>query len=132
MLRWFEKNSKVSWAITFLIAAGMFYVSSWKGVPSGIPTFSLNAYLYHLVAYFFLGAFLMVSVVKGKYKHLAIPAAFSAIIYGITDEIHQLFVPGRSCTIRDVGLDSLGIGYALVIYLIVLEVRKNKKVIQQK
>ena len=30
------------------------------------------------------------------------------VIYAITDEIHQAFVPGRSCEIRDVLIDSSG------------------------
>lgn len=31
-----------------------------------------------------------------------------AIIYAFTDEIHQLFVPGRTGRLRDVGIDSIG------------------------
>ena len=126
MIRWLEKHNKISWTITFMIAVIMFYVSSWENVPSVIPTFSLNACLYHLLSYFFLGAFLLISVVKGKFLYLSLPAALSAVIYGVTDEIHQLFVPGRSCSIGDLGLDSLGIGFAFVIYLIILESRNSK------
>ncbi|MDO4282242.1 MAG: VanZ family protein [Clostridia bacterium] len=36
-------------------------------------------------------------------------------IYAITDEIHQLFVPGRACELRDVIIDSLGILVGVVI-----------------
>lgn len=38
------------------------------------------------------------------------------ILYAITDEIHQLFVPGRSGRILDVGIDSLGVITGIFIY----------------
>jgi len=41
------------------------------------------------------------------------------ISYAIFDELHQLFVDGRGASIKDVGIDSLGIGLGIVIaYLI--------------
>lgn len=40
--------------------------------------------------------------------------------YAATDEIHQLFVPGRSCQVTDVLLDSCGVAAgAAVLYLVV-------------
>lgn len=36
-------------------------------------------------------------------------------IYAITDEIHQFFVPGRSCELRDVIIDSSGILIGIII-----------------
>lgn len=36
-------------------------------------------------------------------------AALTAILYGITDEIHQTFVPTRSGAIRDIFIDSIGV-----------------------
>ena len=44
-------------------------------------------------------------------------------LYAATDEIHQLFVPGRSGEIRDVCLDSLGVITGIVIILIILKYR---------
>ncbi|NLK74836.1 MAG: VanZ family protein [Clostridiales bacterium] len=39
-------------------------------------------------------------------------------IYAVTDEVHQLFIPGRSGEIKDVLIDSLGgIAGALLFYL---------------
>ncbi|HIU52150.1 MAG TPA: VanZ family protein [Candidatus Merdicola faecigallinarum] len=37
------------------------------------------------------------------------------VIYAITDEIHQLFVPGRSGEIRDVLIDGLGIIVGIIL-----------------
>lgn len=36
-------------------------------------------------------------------------ALIFSLIYAFTDEIHQLFVPGRTGRLRDVGIDSIGI-----------------------
>lgn len=39
------------------------------------------------------------------------------ILYAISDEIHQLYVPGRSGELRDVIIDSVGAGVGIAIYL---------------
>ncbi len=53
------------------------------------------------------------------------------ILYAISDEIHQLFVPGRSGKVTDVIIDSLGILTGIVFFLIVektvKQIRKNIK-----
>lgn len=51
-------------------------------------------------------------------------------LYAATDEIHQLFVPGRSGEIRDVCLDSLGVITGIIIIKLLKrkgkDERKNK------
>lgn len=37
-----------------------------------------------------------------------------SLIYSFTDEIHQLFVPGRTGVLKDVLIDSIGISLALI------------------
>jgi VanZ family protein len=47
----------------------------------------------------------------------AIWAISIAAAYSLTDEFHQLFVPGRTASLRDSGLDSLGAVFGIfVIY----------------
>ena len=63
-----------------------------------------------------------------KIKQIVVMSVLSTALYAVTDEIHQLFVPGRSGQITDVILDSCGglIGAVLsatILYLI----RKRKK-----
>ncbi len=43
-------------------------------------------------------------------------------LYAISDEIHQLFIAGRSCEIRDVCIDSLGVITGIIIALIMFEI----------
>lgn len=53
-------------------------------------------------AYFAVGILL-----KGKTERLALSAAFG-VLYAVSDELHQYFVPGRSCQLIDVIIDSGG------------------------
>ena len=48
-------------------------------------------------------------------------------LYAVSDEIHQLFVPGRSCELRDVFIDSLGVLTALIILFIIYVSSKKIK-----
>lgn len=41
----------------------------------------------------------------------------SAVVYAATDEIHQLFVPGRACRITDVIIDSAGAAVGIVLFV---------------
>lgn len=53
-----------------------------------------------------------------------------SLFYACTDELHQHFVPGRSATLRDVGIDCIGITLAVAVCaaveLIIFAARKNK------
>ena len=51
-----------------------------------------------------------------KKKNFWLPLVFT-IVYGISDETHQLFVPGREGRLRDVIFDALGGLLALLILL---------------
>lgn len=54
------------------------------------------------------------------------------VLYAILDEIHQIFVPGRSCELRDMLIDSTGIliGSLFIMALFLLIKRiKNKAVV---
>lgn len=43
-------------------------------------------------------------------------------LYAISDEIHQLFIPGRSCEFRDICIDSLGVLMGITIMIIVIKI----------
>ena len=126
MISWFEKNNKISLIIALLIAIAMFYISSltFGGTGEKGGT-NLLAILYHIAAYFFLALFLCFALIKGKYKSLFIIVILFSIFYGITDEIHQYFVPGRDASFKDVGLDAIGILFSSLFYLVSIEYRKK-------
>lgn len=62
----------------------------------------------HISAYFVLGILLfnLLREYKLSKKRLILASIAIAILYAITDELHQLFVPGRSGEIGDVLIDS--------------------------
>lgn len=46
------------------------------------------------------------------------------VLYATSDEIHQLFVPGRSGQITDVILDSMGVLLGIMLVLTVLKIKE--------
>jgi len=117
---WFEKHYLISLLIAILIAIFIFYMSSLrfeKGAPG--PQIPFKSIIYHFLIFFILAFFLCIYFVKGKCKnkYLIFIALLIAIAYGITDELHQLFVPNRYCDINDALIDSLGIMLASIIYM---------------
>ena len=51
----------------------------------------------------------------------------TGIVYSMTDEFHQKFVPGRTSSIKDVGIDSLGVITGVVIFILIIYVLRRRK-----
>ena len=78
----------------------------------------------HITEYLILG-FLMFNLLK-QYSVTNIYYAIGlSILYSCTDEFHQLFISGRSGSIRDILIDSIGI--LIGTYLYKLLFIKNKE-----
>ena len=65
-----------------------------------------------------------------KSKKLTLQALLGGFIYACSDEIHQIFVPGRSASLRDILIDTsgviLGVLFAvLILYLIYRKLSKS-------
>lgn len=56
---------------------------------------------------------------KGRFARTALISPVFCFLYALSDEIHQIFVPGRACRLRDLFIDSAGalagIAFAFVI-----------------
>jgi len=124
MIKLLEKYNKLSWAFVVVMVLFIFYISSltFPPVPPGI---NIKAILYHFFAFFFLAFFLLPALVKGKKKNLIFIAIILAVLYGISDEFHQLFVPGRVCSFSDILADSAGIFLASFLYVLKLKRKKQ-------
>lgn len=70
---------------------------------------------------------LHIDLYKMSEKKKLIISGLIGIAYAVTDEVHQLFVIGRSGEIRDVCIDSLGIVTGLIILLYIDKIMKRKK-----
>ncbi|MGL5328274.1 MAG: VanZ family protein [Peptostreptococcaceae bacterium] len=88
----------------------------------------------HMFLYFVLAMFIFMSMydVNKEIKTVAIISFIFTVLYACTDEIHQLFIPGRSGELRDVLVDSTGaiIGTTLIYYI--LKYNKYKKIEEYK
>ncbi len=66
---------------------------------------------------------------QNRYPRLALHAPWAAfsvtILYGVFDEVHQVFVPGRSPDLLDLLADSLGALTAIVILLVLARARSR-------
>ena len=49
------------------------------------------------------------------------------MIYAISDEFHQMFSDGRTPLIKDVGIDTLGVTFGIIISTIIFKIVKNYK-----
>ena len=61
-----------------------------------------------------------------KTNYIYMIAWLMTVIYAATDEYHQLFVPGRSGKIMDVGIDALGALLLLGITALICRFRKRR------
>lgn len=126
LINFLEKNSKVSWVFTLVIAALIFFFSTFQSDPvPRIYAFGLKSIIYHFSIFLLLGFFLTISFVKGKKFKLAFLSILLGALYAATDEIHQYFVPGRNCSINDFLVDLSGVFVGVVIYLIIKRFQKN-------
>ena len=75
--------------------------------------------LAHFTEYLFLGLSLFMTVREyyrsGNLFRTAIISWGAGTLYAATDEVHQYFVPGRSCEIRDMLIDSCGVAAGVLI-----------------
>lgn len=84
----------------------------------------------HMSEYFVLSALIIIALLFNNITHKkrALLAIALCCAYAVTDEIHQIFIDGRSCKVTDILIDTFGAALCAVIYLmIVYIVKKHKK-----
>jgi VanZ family protein len=101
------------WTPVLIWAGLIFYLSSIPNLSSGLEKFwdTLFRKMAHLFEY---GIFFLL-LARALKKPLVWSVIFS-ILYAISDEIHQGFVPGRYPAIADLCFDTAGILLAYLIY----------------
>jgi len=121
MLKKLEKKRAIPLIITILIATEIFFYSTITGETStGI--FKLNLAIFYHLGIFFLFSFFLLITIKGENKinlKYFLIVLFISIAYGVSDEIHQYFVPGRSSALRDVVFNSIGSLFGIGVYFFV-------------
>ena len=110
------KKRVFAFVFALLIAVLIFNVSSLTMEPSGEKGVDLKPVFYHIAIFFFLASFLLIAFDAEANKFVLLAGILISILYGISDEIHQHFVPGRAMSPIDVFYDSVGVISASVFY----------------
>lgn len=112
-----DASSKLSGGLTNWL------ISFWQAVPFHIDVAYVHFIvrkLAHLTAYFILGI-LMLRAAKRHFSkglHVIWLSFILCVLYAMSDELHQLFIPGRSGEIRDVIIDSIGALLGISTYFV--------------
>jgi len=95
-----------------LVMGTIFFLSHQRGDEISLPDFSHSDLVAHMLVYGVLAATMLYAWDKG-YKALypvrvIIITVTACLIYGISDEFHQSFIPGRYVSVLDVAADTIG------------------------
>jgi len=123
-------NSELnSWKSFLIYQSPPIFFAIFLFIYSSIPDpfdikldFSLEDKLKHFAAYAVFG-FLIVRALYYKVgnptlkRKIIIWAIVIGIVYAVSDETHQYFVPGRSAEIEDMVADSFGVIFGVLVYM---------------
>lgn len=120
-----ERARLFHWGPVVLQMAFIFAASSIPDLgplPVGVPDAAG-----HGIGYALLGALLLRALAGGRLNGItwgrAIAAILLATLYGVSDELHQTFVPGRSADRFDVLADCLGATLAVTACVVAARAR---------
>jgi VanZ family protein len=97
------------WGPAVLYMGVIFYVSAQQDV--AIPS-ALTDKSSHSLAYTLLSVLIVRALAGGLPARISARTAFLGVVlttlYGVSDEVHQMFVPGRSAEVYDLFADAIG------------------------
>jgi VanZ family protein len=99
------------WTPVAFYMAAIFYASSLSVVPAPVGSWFSDTFL-HMACYGGLALCTLRALARGQWTSVrmgvVIAAWLIATLYGVTDEWHQLYVPGRTSELRDLVNDTAG------------------------
>ena len=99
------------WLPVFIYCLLIYIQSSWP-LPISIPDIDFIDKAFHFIIYFVLGALFFRAMgniySESRISRRVLLAIIFSSLYGISDEIHQYFVPGRTADSYDAVADMLG------------------------
>lgn len=81
--------------------------------------------LAHFTEYLILGFLTINMLDKNDISKKHLISILICIIYATSDEIHQIFVPGRTCQIKDILIDSIGSITGIYLYKLISKRKKS-------
>lgn len=129
------KKSFLQWAAVIIWMVLIFWGSSipLKSLPGGPEYLPILA---HFLEYFILSTLLIVaitgSVSQKPHPFTLFTAFIVSLFYGISDELHQLYVPGRVTDMLDLAVDGAGALLACFVIPLVMIYLSRKKIVKEK
>jgi len=77
----------------------------------------------HFTEFAILGFLVLVTLKKLKIPRFPLISGLICILYAVSDEFHQKFVPGRYPSFGDVMIDVSGAVFAILLCLIIIKIR---------
>jgi VanZ family protein len=114
VLGWIESRRNFATFLAAAYAVGIFYFSSLSYPPT--PAWAYSAVVFHFAEYLGFGFVLFLAARSWRVRRAFAVALVFAVFYAATDEVHQYFVPYRSCSLFDVLVDSLGALAGTILY----------------
>jgi len=121
MLGRFKRHELLYYWLPVPLWMGLIFIissrSSLPSHPNGLVDFVLKKGS-HVAEYGILAFLLWRALSKGKGARASTPCTSAfvlTVLYALSDEYHQTFVPGRNGHIGDVGVDALGAMLALLL-----------------
>ena len=118
-----------------LWAALLFVLSS---IPSAaLPRLSLQVkdLIMHFAAYSVFGYLLALAIIQTSgraHRKLLILVFIIGMAYGASDELHQKFVAGRTCSVSDFLADCAGILFGMAVFMLLpLTLRSLRSLLKQ-
>ena len=106
------------------------YIQSANPSPDQVPSIPFIDKMLHFTAYGLMGILFYRAYqtlrIKNNIQLLMVLSAVSASLYGISDEIHQSFVPFRQAEVADVIADTIGAFSGVWLYRLLLVFRERQ------
>lgn len=138
----------VSWFFVAAMLCLIFYMSSKSGeaidTGSGIISIVRNALIAATTSFFghaidvspigHFAEFFLLGLALANALRLTLPlgraslyALICASVYGVTDELHQILVPGRTCDPMDWLVDIIAAALAVALFALVIRLKRKRR-----
>ncbi len=117
-------DARERWIPVAFYMAFIFFLSHTSSFGNKTP---VNADFFHPIEYAFLGILLCWAwrrvLLRGDFPSFASRVVLAGTGYGMLDEIHQYFVPGRNSSLSDLFLDFAGVCLGLAAFMLLRRLR---------
>jgi VanZ family protein len=124
-------NKWLRWLAVVAWMGVIFFLSAQPTLPRIVPSLfpSFQDVLGHLAVYSILAALLYWALTGLGVERPALLAFLIVFLFGLSDEFHQSFVPGRNPDPFDVATDLVGAGITL-LFISLLRLRRTRRLLR--